>query len=97
MAKQRTNSPTGSSSSRLTGSDVLTGDKEKGKIDWDKSLKVWWEKYEMGDVLGNLVPHKEEVVKGVSFTGRSLAWSNGGNWCVIAGSGGVFALLHRWG
>ncbi|RDL33618.1 uncharacterized protein BP5553_07986 [Venustampulla echinocandica] len=97
ISKQRANSPTESCSSRQTGSDVLTGDKEKGKVDWDKSLKNWAGKYEMGDVLEALIAHKEEIVRGVSFTGRSLAWSNTGNWCVVAGSGGVFTLLHRWG
>lgn len=93
----RAASPTESSSSYHTGSDVQDKEKDKGGIDWDKSLKGWVKRYEMGDPLVNLDAHKEEVVKGLGFTGRYIAWSRDGQWCVVVGSAGVFALLHRWG
>lgn len=60
-------------------------------------MKGWQDKYEMGDSIEVLEPHKEEMVKGLGFTGRQLAWSADGMWCVVVGSAGVFAVLQRWG
>ncbi|KAH6673785.1 WD domain-containing protein [Halenospora varia] len=99
---QRDNSPTESSSSFATGNSDGTGagEKEKGdkgRIDWERSVKGWQDKYEMGDSIEVLEPHKEEMVKGLGFTGRQLAWSADGMWCVVVGSAGVFAVLQRWG
>jgi polycomb protein EED len=42
-------------------------------------------------------PHKEEVVRGLEFTGRQVAWSTGGEWCVVVGSAAVVAIFERWG
>jgi polycomb protein EED len=96
---QRGVSPTESSSSFNTGSsDVQDREKEnKGKVDWDRSMKNWTKKYEMDTPLVNIVAHKEEVVKGFTFTGRYITWSRDGQWCVVVGSSGVFAVLQRWG
>ena len=49
----------------------------------------------MRDAFKGLEAHKEEVVKGVSFTGRQVAWSADGEWCVVCGSAGVVALWKR--
>ncbi|KAF4636576.1 hypothetical protein G7Y89_g1497 [Cudoniella acicularis] len=95
LAREKENSPTESSSSHMTGSDSAGAD--KGRIDWDRSIKGWMKKYDMGNPLVCVDAHKEEVVKGLGFMGRELAWSKDGSWCVVVGSAGVFALLHRWG
>lgn len=52
--------------------------------------------YYMGDSLVDLKAHHEEVVPGLAFCGRQMGWSPGGEWCVVVGSGGVFAVLGRW-
>ena len=95
---QRGASPTESSSSLNTGSsDVQDRQKENtGKIDWDRSVKNWNRKYEMDSPLVNIDAHKEEIIKGFTFTGRYITWSRDGQWCVVVGSTGVFAVLQRW-
>lgn len=99
-------SPTESSSSHQTGSDH-TGEHDKGgknerdeqagkgKIDWARSWEQWKAKYDMRDPLEKLEAHTVETVKGLTFTGRQVAWSTGGEWCVVVGSSGVIAILHR--
>jgi polycomb protein EED len=92
-------SPTESSSSHHTGSDN-TADKDpdagKGKVDWARSRALWEKKYDMGDPLKELDAHQVETVKGLGFMGRQTAWSSDGQWCVVVGSAGVIAILHRW-
>lgn len=63
-----------------------------------EDIKIWNEKYEIRQKLPlkPLKAHKEEMVKGFSFLGRGMAWSRGGEWCVVAGSGGVAGALGRW-
>ncbi|TVY49469.1 Polycomb protein, partial [Lachnellula occidentalis] len=65
----RAASPAESSS---TGGDEKEKEreKEKGRIDWEKSIKGWVKKYEINKPLVCLDAHKEEVVKGLGFTGR---------------------------
>ncbi|KAJ8064205.1 hypothetical protein OCU04_006554 [Sclerotinia nivalis] len=60
-------------------------------------IKLWDEKYSLRQKfpLKGLKPHKVEVVKGFGFLGRGLAWSRGGEWCVVAGGEGVVACLGR--
>lgn len=63
-------------------------------------------KYFMGDSqqsLGlrredtkGLEPHKTETVPRYSITGRQVAWSPGGEWCVVVGSPNVVAVFQRW-
>jgi len=57
---------------------------------------LWETKYEMGDPLKELEAHQVETVKGLGFMGRQIAWSSDGQWCVVVGSAGVIAILHRW-
>jgi len=68
----------------------------RGKIDWTRSREGWRAKYEMGDPLRELEPHQTEMVKGIKFVGRQVAWSNDGMWCVVVGSGGSIGVLGRW-
>ncbi|KAF8859079.1 WD40 repeat-like protein [Acephala macrosclerotiorum] len=109
---RRSPSATESSSSHLTSSDIPDSsyrdesqegkgkekekDNGKGKIDWDRSRSNWAAKYDMGDPLRDIGAHGTEVVKGLNFTGRQVAWSVDGRWCVVVGSSGVVACLQRW-
>ncbi|KAH7384823.1 WD40-repeat-containing domain protein [Cadophora sp. MPI-SDFR-AT-0126] len=69
----------------------------KGKIDWARSREGWKARYELGDPMTEMEPHHTEMVKGLKFTGRQVAWSNDGEWCVVAGSSGSIGVLGRWG
>ncbi|KAG4429974.1 hypothetical protein IFR05_014538 [Cadophora sp. M221] len=74
-----------------------TNPNSKGKIDWARSREGWSAKYEMGDPQRKLEAHHTEMVKGIKFVGRQVAWSNDGMWCVVVGSGGSIGVLARWG
>jgi polycomb protein EED len=62
----------------------------------EKSKEVWNKRYGLDSAERELLPHKEEVVRGLSFVGRQVAWSRGGEWCVVVGSAGVVAVFERW-
>jgi polycomb protein EED len=100
---RRSASPTDSTNSQRSASDMASsgiGTSAVGhskNVDWDKSIEGWDKKYAIDDPLYDLMPHKEEVVKGVSFCGRQVAWSTDGAWCVVVGSMGVWAVFQRWG
>ena len=64
--------------------------------DAEKSREIWTKRYGIGRPQMELLPHKEEVVKNLSFVGRQVAWSVGGEWCVVVGSAGVISVLERW-
>ena len=93
LSRLRETSPTESTSSHHTGSmeslSISLGDHEKSKA-------LWESRYKMSDPLENLLPHREEVVRGLNFLGRQVAWSVGGEWCVIVGSASVIAVFQRW-
>jgi polycomb protein EED len=113
MARVREASPTESSSSHHTGSDshpqvrshpstsshTFTSASERplSSKDLAKSKENWAARYSISDAWTDLAPHKEEVVRGLDFTGRQVAWSTGGEWCVVVGSAGVVAIFERWG
>lgn len=78
------NSPTKESSR-----DPVSG---KTNVDWEKSRAQWEGKYEVRDAFKGIEAHREEVVKGIAFTGRQVAWSGDGKWCVVCGSSGVVAV-----
>jgi polycomb protein EED len=61
-----------------------------------KSLEIWSKRYSIGDPYDNLTSHKDEAVKGFGFVGRQIAWSKGGEWCVVVGSGGLIGVFERW-
>ena len=61
-----------------------------------KSLEIWAKRYSIGDPNGDIIAHKDEVMKGFEFVGRSIAWSNGGEWCVVVGSAGMIGIFERW-
>lgn len=58
--------------------------------------------YEMTSPQRPLLAHQQLKIpeiggKGVRFFGRQVAWSPGGEWCVVVGHPGVVAVLERWG
>lgn len=61
-----------------------------------KDIETWDKKYAITDPLAKLLPHKEEVVKGLGFLGRQVAWSNGGEYCVVVGTMRASAVFQRW-
>lgn len=65
--------------------------------DLARSKENWAKKYDMTDAWADIAPHKDEVIRGLEFTGRQCAWSVGGEWCVVVGSAGVLAIFERWG
>lgn len=64
--------------------------------DVEKSLEIWGKRYAISDPNVNIFAHKDEVVKGLGFVGRQIAWSRGGEWCVVVGSAGVIGVFERW-
>lgn len=72
-------------------------DKEHGaSSEVVKSIEIWDRRYNMGEPLHTIQAHKEEVVRSLAFVGRQVAWSAGGEWCIVAGSASVVAVLQRW-
>ncbi|KAH8804733.1 WD40-repeat-containing domain protein [Xylogone sp. PMI_703] len=61
-----------------------------------KSIEIWDRRYNMSEPLHSIQAHKEEVVRSLAFVGRQVAWSAGGEWCIVAGSASVVAVLQRW-
>lgn len=49
----------------------------------------------MRDAFKGIEAQKEIVLKGLNLTGRKLAWSVDGQWCVCVGSQGYIALLQN--
>lgn len=98
-------SPSESTNSELTNSNATSNMDESshgkgkgtGKIDWTRSWKGWGAKYELGEPARKIEAHHMEMVKGIEFTGRQVAWSADGVWCVVVGSGGSIGVLGRWG
>lgn len=67
-----------------------------GQADMARTKELWDSKYSMTDPSRELMAHHEEVVKGLEFVGRQVAWSRGGEWCVVAGSASFVAVFSRW-
>lgn len=64
-----------------------------------KDVADWEAKYGLIDRDHALEPHHKVEVhfkKLTPFLGRQAAWSPGGEWCVVAGSGNVVHMLRRW-
>ena len=64
-----------------------------------RDIADWNAKYGLLDRDHALEPHYKAEVhfkKLTPFLGRQAAWSPGGEWCVVAGSGNVVHMLRRW-
>ncbi|KAJ5052309.1 uncharacterized protein L3040_002062 [Drepanopeziza brunnea f. sp. 'multigermtubi'] len=83
--------------SSTTGTGTGTGHASgKGSFDWVRSRKLWAREYDMREPARGLQRHREDIVRGVPFAGRQVAWSPCGEWCVVVGSHGVMAVSQRW-
>lgn len=61
-----------------------------------KSRETWGNRYGIEDMQRPLKAHREEGIRNFAFVGRRVAWSRGGEWCVVVGSLGVMAVFERW-
>ncbi|KAE9566999.1 hypothetical protein CGMCC3_g16869 [Colletotrichum fructicola] len=61
-----------------------------------ETLLMWDTKYNVENPQVPLKPHKIENFGASSFVGRQVAWSPGGEWCVVVGSSNFALLLQRW-
>jgi len=50
----------------------------------------------IGDPFHPIQAHKSVVVGKVTFATRQVAWSRGGEWCVVVGDCGMICLFKRW-
>jgi polycomb protein EED len=110
VSRVRETSPTDSSSSHHTGTENTHAFHSGGNShptasinthglsgrDLAKSKENWAKRYNIGNEWTNIAPHREEAVKTLDFVGRQIAWSNGGEWCVVVGSEGAMAIFERW-
>lgn len=49
----------------------------------------------ISDPFFKIKPHKTVTIPKYTLTGRQVAWSVDGEWCVVAGDHGLIAVLHR--
>lgn len=49
----------------------------------------------MSEPQTGIQPHRVESVSKLAFVGRQVAWSVGGEWCVVVGTENVVALFAR--
>lgn len=61
-----------------------------------ETLHMWTEKYNVGNPQVPLKAHKVENCGASTFVGRQVAWSPGGEWCVVVGSSNFALVLQRW-
>ena len=52
-------------------------------------------KFSPHDPWMKLKPHAERVAPKVNFAVRQMAWSRGGEWCVVVGDEGMICILGR--
>jgi polycomb protein EED len=72
-------------------------DKAMGLGQYSQTTQQSWEgKYNIEDPHQSLKPHKEVSLGAVDFVGRQVAWSPGGDWCVVVGSSNRAHILQRW-
>ncbi|OBT54495.1 hypothetical protein VE04_04188 [Pseudogymnoascus sp. 24MN13] len=65
-------------------------------IDIEANRGAWDEKYATGNPWKSLKAHKIESIPRVTSVGRAVAWSEKGDFCVVAGSSGIISVLERW-
>lgn len=95
ISRVRNTSPSGSVSSRQSAESL---ERPISNVDWEKTLDDWKKMYGVGGGNEELVAHSEVKVgdsRMPGFTGRMVAWSRDGEWCVVAGSAGSLAVFGR--
>lgn len=61
-----------------------------------ETIASWTGKYGTANAHEPLKAHRVETVGASSFVGRQVAWSPGGEWCVVVGSSNCALVLQRW-
>lgn len=62
---------------------------------FSNSRAGWEKQYTMGEPQTAIKPHLVEVVPTLAFVGRQVAWSIGGEWCVVVGTENAVTLFAR--
>jgi polycomb protein EED len=81
-------------SSFALGSDTAKP-KDEFKEYSPETLEAWASRYSTEDPHVPLKPHKTESAS-ATYVGRQMAWSPGGEWCVVVGSSNVAIIMQRW-
>lgn len=61
-----------------------------------ETLESWELKYDMTRVEEPIRAHAQSNITVKDFVGRQVAWSAGGEWCVVVGSKNLAIVLQRW-
>ncbi len=61
-----------------------------------ETIDDWEKKQGMGDARALLKAHKTVLVRDCTVLGRQVAWSPGGEWCVVVGSNRKVIIMGRW-
>ncbi|KAI1635428.1 WD domain-containing protein [Biscogniauxia mediterranea] len=61
-----------------------------------ETLDSWEGKYDMTRVEEPIKAHSQSNITVKDFVGRQVAWSGGGEWCVVVGSKNLAIILQRW-
>lgn len=61
-----------------------------------ETIESWELKYDMTRVEEPIRAHSQSNITVKDFVGRQVAWSAGGEWCVVVGSKNLAIILQRW-
>jgi polycomb protein EED len=61
-----------------------------------ETLESWDGKYDMTRVDEAIKAHSQSTITIKDFIGRQVAWSPGGEWCVVVGSKNLAVIMNRW-
>ncbi|CAJ2512177.1 Uu.00g051920.m01.CDS01 [Anthostomella pinea] len=61
-----------------------------------ETLDSWEGKYDMTRLEEPIKAHAQSNITIKDFVGRQVAWSVGGDWCVVVGSKNLAIILQRW-
>ncbi|KAK7996906.1 hypothetical protein PG989_004946 [Apiospora arundinis] len=78
-----------------TGSDI-EGQGSLGSHYSEETLKNWHSRYDIKSVETAVVAHYSSGISVKDFIGRQVAWSPGGEWCIVVGSKNLAFVLQRW-
>ncbi|KAI0013099.1 WD40 repeat-like protein [Xylariaceae sp. FL0662B] len=61
-----------------------------------ETLETWESRYDMTRIEEPIKAHAQSNITVKDFVGRQVAWSAGGEWCVVVGSKNLAIILQRW-
>lgn len=63
----------------------------------DATIKDWTGKYDMTQPMTQpILAHHQVNITVKDFIGRQVAWSPGGEWCIVVGSKNLSLAMQRW-